>query len=162
MGAPLGNENAKDSGAPDGNFNAISTGEHVAADRWIEFIEDHAGDELEDMFKSYVSRFEDRGADPVEAVRLSVLWTKADYNNMELIKSDFKRAEFDDEGMYIHDAFDSERDSAATQNEREARLNRRENELSAYSRSNAEVGEHAKSIAEILSEPDNSEDEESD
>jgi hypothetical protein len=152
----VGNSNAAGNeggdGAPEGNFRAMKTGEHVAADRWIEFIADHASDELKDLFKSYFERFRDRGADPAIATRLSILWSKADYNNMELIKSDFLRDEYNDDGEFVAQVFDSARDSAALQNERESRLGRREAQLSDYSRNSVDPAAGTKSIVEILSE----------
>lgn len=150
-GAPEGNTNAEgnDSSEP-GNFKNLQTGDNVAADRWIEFIDDHADEDFKAVFKGQWERFRDRGADPVIATRLAIMWSKADYNNMQLLEEGFTRDEYQ-EGEYVGEVFDTERDNSALQNEREARLFRREDQLSPNSRDN-DVAEGMQSIADILAE----------
>lgn len=147
-----GNQNAvgNDSGAPEGHFRSLKTGDNTSVDRWLEFIDENKDDDFKAIFRGYWERFRDRGADPVVATRLAVLWSKADYNNMELLKEDFMRPMYH-EGEYVDDVFDSERDSSALSNEREARMLRREDKLSPKSR-DSDVAEGVKSIAEILGE----------
>lgn len=146
---PTKDENP-DVGAPEGHFNALDTGDNVIADRWIEYVEKHADDDLEDIFKANFERFRDRGAEPAVATRMAVLRSKADFNHMELIKEDFMTP-FYHEGEYVDDVFDSERDSSALANEREARLGRREDKLSPYS-TDSDMADGLENIADVISD----------
>lgn len=137
-GAPPENQNAVGNdggdGAPEGHFRSLKTGDNVAVDRWIEYIDEHADNDFRDMFAGWVEHFREQGADRAASVRLAILWSKADYNNMELIEKDFTRPLYH-EGVRVGEIFDVDRDSSAIQNEREARLYRREDELSPHSQS---------------------------
>lgn len=137
-GAPEANDNACGDGAPDGNFNAIKTGEHTPAERWDEFLEEKAPERFKDIYHGYQAHLRDQGASPVEAARIARLWARADYNDMELIENRFETEHYH-EGVRVGYVFDSDRDSSVIKSERAARLLRREEELTPYSQNESQT-----------------------
>jgi hypothetical protein len=140
-GAPEGNDNAIGNAGDDqdGNFKALKTGEHTPAERWEEFLEEHAPERFKDFYYGYQAHLREQGANPVEAARIARLWARADYNDTELIKNGFETEQYNDEGVYVGDAFDSDRDSSVIKSERAARLLRREEELTPHSQSESQT-----------------------
>lgn len=115
-----------------GNFNNFRTGNRTAADRWHEFLEEHAPDRFRELYHSYFEELTDQGATESQALRIARLWARADYNDMKLIEEDFETERYH-EGEFVGMEFDSDRDSSVSKSERAARLLRREEELSPYS-----------------------------